>query len=146
MDKEIQLPRNQSVVEFISLLLLKILFFVSKEVKGKKKKGNPARQFPKNLGAWKIDLLFNLEYVFNHAEEIKMLLRISEHWYFVTECEGQQVQDGQGRQQAGHQGRADAAVHPQAEPLLLVGKGGGSSLRLDEWAPLHHSVFLQSSG
>lgn len=37
MDKEIQLPRNQSVVEFISLLLLKILFFVSKEVKEKKK-------------------------------------------------------------------------------------------------------------
>lgn len=38
MDKEIKLSRNQSIIEFISLLLLKILFFVSKEVKGEKKK------------------------------------------------------------------------------------------------------------
>ena len=88
MDKEIKLSRNQSVFELISLFLLKILFFVSKEVKEKK---NPARQFPKNLGIWKIDWLFNLEYVFNHPEKIKMLLRISEYWYFVTECGGQQV-------------------------------------------------------
>lgn len=47
MDKEIQLPRNQSVVEFISLLLLKILFFVSKEVKGKKKKETQQDNFLK---------------------------------------------------------------------------------------------------
>ena len=37
MDKEIKLSRNQSVFELISLFLLKILFFVSKEVKEKKK-------------------------------------------------------------------------------------------------------------
>lgn len=37
MDKEIKLSRNQSVIELISLFLLKILFFVSKEVKEKKK-------------------------------------------------------------------------------------------------------------
>lgn len=64
-----------------------------------------------------------------------MLLRISEHWYFVRSVKANRS-GWWGRQQAGHQGRrADAAVHPRQNLSLLVGKGGGSSLRLDEMSP-----------